>query len=206
MNEIEVTGKTMDEALAKAITNLGIKKENASVEVIEEPNNGILGFFGTKNARLLVKADKNPGEYIESYLKELINYMGIEGTVNVYEDDMKLKAEINGQDVGTLIGRRGRTLSDIQYLLSVVLRRQFNNYKKMIIIDIENYRERREKTLTQLAKSVARRVNNEECEIELEPMTPQERRVIHLALQDHKGVTTRSVGDEPYRKVVIVPR
>lgn len=206
MNECEATGKTVDEAVEKALTALGIKRNNAVVDVKEEPNQGLLGILGGKDARVVVKLQKTPGDYVKDYLEDLLRFMNIEGRVMVSEDEEKLKAEIFGQDVGSLIGRRGKTLSDLQYLVSIIVRRQFRELKKMIVLDVENYRERREKTLIQLAKSVARRVSEEGLEKALEPMNPQERRVIHLALQDYPGVVTMSSGEEPNRKVVIVPR
>jgi len=206
MNECEATGKTLDEAVEKALACLGIKKENALVEIKEEPNQGLLGLLGNKCARVVVKPEKNPEQFIKTYLEDLLSYMNIEGKIVVDEDEDKLKAAIYGEDVGSLIGRRGKTLSDLQYLLSIITRRQFATLKKMIVLDVENYRERREKTLIQLAKNVAFRVKEEGKEKALEPMTPQERRVIHLALQDYPGVTTTSSGVEPYRKVIIVPR
>ncbi len=206
MSEIEATGKTVDEAVDKALASLGIKKDNAVIEVKEEPNQGLLGLLGSKDARVLVKPEKTPEDYVKKYVEDMLSYMNIDGKVIVEEDEEKVKVSVYGEDVGSLIGRRGKTLSDIQYLVGVILRRQFLGLNKMIVLDVENYRERREKTLVQLAKSVARRVKEEGTEKALEPMTPQERRVIHLALQNYSGITTVSSGEEPYRKVVIVPR
>ncbi len=205
MNEIEATGRTVDEAVENALTELGIKKDNAKVEVKEEPSQGILGIIGSKNARVVVKPLSDQKEYLEKYIKDMLKYMDIEGSVHVTEDDEKLKAEIFGEKAGILIGRRGRILSEIQYLISVIVRRQFSGLKKMVVVDIENYRDKREKTLSKLAKSVAQRVSKENCEQALEPMSPQERRIIHLALQDFPGIKTYSSGEEPYRKVVITP-
>ncbi len=205
MSECEATGRTLDEAVEKALASLGIKKDNAEIEVMDEPAQGILGIIGNKDARVNVKAILSPAQYLESYLEKLLNYMKIDGQVSVKEDEEKLEAQIFGQDVGALIGRRGKTLSELQYLLNVVMRRQFAALNKMIVLDVENYRVRREKTLTQLAKNVARKVSQEGYEQAMEPMTPQERRIIHLALQDYPGVITYSEGDEPYRKVVIAP-
>jgi len=205
MNEIESTGRTVEEAIKNALTELGIKKDNAKIEVQEEPSQGILGIIGNKNARVVVGPLYNQKEYLEKYIKDMLKYMDIEGSVHVTEDDEKLKAEIFGEKAGILIGRRGRILSEIQYLISVIVRRQFSGLKKMVVVDIENYRDKREKTLNKLAISVAQRVSKENKEQSLEPMTPQERRIIHLALQDYSGVTTYSSGEEPYRKVVIAP-
>lgn len=206
MKESEATGKTLDEAINTAIKNLGIKRDNAEIEVKESPSQGILGLLGTKDARVLVRPKKSPEKFIKEYVEELLRHMGIHGNVQTDEDDEKLNIEIYGKDVGSLIGKRGKTLGDLQYLISVIVRRQFAELNKMVVLDVENYRERREKTLIQLAKSIARKVKDENIEKSLEPMTPQERRIIHIALQDYPGITTLSSGEEPNRKVVIVPR
>lgn len=205
MSEYEATGRTVDEAVEKAITSLGIRKENAKVVVMDEPSQGILGILGNKSAKVLVKPIFEPEEYLEKYLKEMLVNMGIEGSITVETDEEKLEAMIMGEDVGVLIGRRGKTLSDMQYIVNIVMRRQFKNLNKMTVIDVENYRARREKTLTQLARNVARKVSQDGYEQALEPMTPQERRIIHIALQDHPGIKTYSAGQEPYRKVIIAP-
>ena len=206
MSEHEAIGRTLDEAVEKALTSLGIKKDNAIIEIKHEPAMGILGLIGNKTARVSVRAALTPCEYLEAYIKEMLKFMNIDGRVSVKEDEEKIEVAIFGQEVGALIGRRGRTLSDLQYLLNVILRRQYALLNKMVVADVENYRSRRETTLTLLAKNVARKVCQEGYEQVLEPMTPQERRIIHLALQDCSGVTTYSSGEEPYRKVVIAPR
>lgn len=205
MSEYEASGRNLDEAVEKALATLGIKKSNAEIEIVDEPAQGILGIIGNKEARVTVRAILNPVEYLKAYLEELTKQMQIEGRIIVSEDQEKVEAQIFGQDVGALIGRRGKTLSDLQYLLNVIMRRQFATLNKMIVLDVENYRVRREKTLTQLAKNIARKVCEEGYEQAMEPMNPQERRIIHIALQDHPGVTTYSEGEEPYRKVVIAP-
>lgn len=205
MKEYEASGKTVEEATALALEELGIRNDNASVEILEAPNQGILGILGNKNARVKVKMQYEPGEYLGNYLEELMEKMNIKASVEVQEDNDKLEAEIFGDDVGALIGRRGKSLSDLQYLINVIMRRQFAKLNKMVVLDIENYRSRREKTLTQLAKSVAKKVALEGEAQKLEPMTPQERRIIHLALHDYPGIKTYSDGEEPYRKVVVAP-
>lgn len=205
MSKFEATGRTLDEAIETALVSLGIKRNNADVEVLNEPNQGILGIIGNKGARVIVKMKLEPAQYLHSYLQDLLQYMNVEGSVVVGEDDEKLEAEVSGSDVGSLIGRRGKTLSDLQYLLNVIMRRQFAGLNKMIFLDVENYRSRREKTLTQLAKNVARKVIQEGREQALEPMSPQERRIIHMALHDLPDITTYSDGEEPYRKVIIAP-
>jgi spoIIIJ-associated protein len=206
MNGYKTTGKTVDDAVEKALHELGIKKNNARISILDEPSLGILGLLGNKEAKVEVSALLDPVEYLSEYIKELLSLMKVQGTVDVIEDDEKLSASIEGSDVGILIGRRGRTLGDLQYVLNVIMRRQFAMLNKMIVIDVENYRLRREKTLIQLAKNVARKVSQEGFEQALEPMNPQERRIIHLALQEFPGITTYSSGQEPYRKVIVAPR
>lgn len=206
MSGYEATGRTYEEAVEKALTSLGIKKNNATIEVLDEPSHGILGLIGNKNARISVSLKYEPNEYLENYLQDLINHMKIDGRVTVKADEEKIEAAVFGDDVGVLIGRRGKTLSDMQYLLNVVMRRQFATLNKIVVLDVENYRARREKTLTQLAQSVARKVSRDGYEQALEPMNPQERRIIHLALQEFPDVTTYSSGEEPYRKVIVAPR
>jgi len=206
MNGYTATGKTVDDAVEIALLALGIKKNNARISVVDEPSPGILGLLGTKEARVEVNALLDPSEYLLEFIKDLLKRMAIKGTVEVTEDDEKLSASIEGSDVGILIGRRGRTLGDLQYLMNVIIRRQFTCLNKMVVIDVENYRARREKTLIQLARNVARKVSQEGFEQALEPMNPQERRIIHLALQEFPGITTFSSGQEPYRKVIIAPK
>jgi len=205
MIEYEATGKTLDEAIEKAVSSLGIKKENAEIEIKDEPSGGLMGLIGNKIARVSVKPIKEPAEYLKTYLDAIMEYMNIEGRIDINEDEEKLEAAVFGKDVGALIGRRGKTLSDMQYLLNVIMRRQFANIDKRVTLDVENYRSKREKTLIQLAKNVARKVSKEGREQALEPMTPQERRIIHLALQGYPGIATYSSGEEPYRKVVVAP-
>lgn len=206
MSGYEATGKTVDEAVENALEKLGIRRANAVIEIMDEPSTGILGLLGGKEARVKVMPLKTAAQYLKDYVTELLIMMNIKGSVYVSEDEEKLSAEIEGADVGALIGRRGRTLSDLQYLLNVIVRRQFSALNKMVVVDVENYRIRREKTLMQLARSVAKKVSAEGYEQALEPMTPQERRIIHLALQDFPGVTTYSSGQEPFRKVIVAPR
>lgn len=205
MIEYEASARTVEEAKGLALEELGIQNENASIEVLEKPSQGILGIIGNKCARVKVKMKYEPDQFLENYLEDLLVKMNIEGKVEIKEDREKLEAEIFGGDVGALIGRRGKSLSDLQYLINVIMRRQYSKLNKIIVIDVENYRARRENTLKQLAKSVAKKVDQENVEQKLEPMTPQERRIIHLALHDYSGIITYSDGEEPYRKVVVAP-
>ena len=206
MNSVETTGRNIEEAVQKALSALEIKKENADIEILSEPAQGLFSFMSTRTARVRVKPRLTPSIYLEGFLSGIVERMGLSTAIQVEEEDERICASISGKRVGVLIGRRGKTLNDLQYLANTAMRRQFGQLRKMVVVDIENYRSRREKTLTQLARNIARRVDLEGREQVLEPMTPQERRIIHLALQEYEGVMTYSEGDEPHRKVVIAPK
>lgn len=206
MNSVEATDRTVEGAVEKALSALGIREDNAVIEVISEPAQGLLSLISSRIARVKVKPRYEAAEYLDQFLNVIVERTGLKADILVQEDSSQIHASISGKKVGVLIGRRGKTLNDLQYLANTVMRRQFGQLKKMVIIDIENYRVRRERTLTQLARNIARRVASDGSEQVLEPMTPQERRIIHLALQDFAGVETYSKGDDPFRKVVITPR
>ena len=206
MKEIETTGRTVDEAVDKALEKLGISKNNAQIEVLSEPNQGLFGFLGSKSARVMVTMRREPVEYLQLFLREMLTLMGMGEEVEITEDEENYYANIDGPLSGVLIGRRGKTLNEIQYLINTIFRRQFQETQKRIIVDVGNYRHRREQTLNRLALNAADKVAAIRREISLEPMSPQERRIIHLALKEHGGVYTYSDGEEPYRKIVIAPK
>ena len=143
----------------------------------------------------------------DAFIGDLIKKMGIDCTYSVSDGDNCVKAVIEGEGVGNAIGRRGETLDAIQYLtnLHVNKGKHGDDYVR-VTIDVENYRAKREETLIRLANSMASKVTKYRKEMALEPMNPYERRIIHSALQNHKYVKTRSVGDEPYRRVLISPK
>lgn len=206
MRAVEESGKTVEEAVAKALAALGIKRGNAAIDVLHEPAQGLLSFIGNKGARVSVQVLREPVQYLENMFSEILDLINIAGTVSVIDEEDKLSVAIDGKKSAILIGRRGKTLNELQYLANAIIRRQFEGLNKIVIVDVEGYRVRRERTLIQLAESIARKVASAGREQVLEPMTPQERRIIHMALQDSDQVVTCSKGEEPYRKVVISPR
>lgn len=206
MISTESTGRTVEEAIEKGLQELGIKRGNAIIEVLSEPSQGFLGLIGSKTARVMITARHEPVAYLRSFTENLLKIMGLRGRVQVRESEEQYEVAINGPQGGLLIGRRGRTLNELQYLLNSIQRRQFGDAAKRVLLDVENYRYRRERTLVRLAERTAQRVASTGREIALEPMNPQERRIIHLALQDNPDVLTLSRGDEPYRRVVVAPR
>lgn len=204
MKTVEKTAKTVEEAVELGIEELGIKRENAEIEILSEPSNGLFGFIGTRSAKVKISMKKLPADFARDFIHELIEKMGL-SNVNVEiekQNENTIYVDIVGDNLGILIGKRGQTLNSMQYLANLVVNRQFNEFNR-VMIDIENYRDRREKTLKQLAENLARKVVKGRRNIVLEPMIPQERRIIHTALQNNSSVSTYSQGDEPFRKVVI---
>ncbi len=136
------------------------------------------------------------------FLKDVTRRMGLDLQVKAFTNESCLYFEISGKDSGTIIGKRGQTLDSIQYLTSLVVNKDKEKYQR-VVVDAENYREKREKTLEQLANRLADKVQKSGKSVRLEPMNPYERKVIHATLQRNGAVTTRSEGEEPYRRVVI---
>lgn len=201
MKSVEKQAKTVEEAIEMALKELNIKKEQAKIEILEEGNRGILGFL-SKAARVRVTKKDSPGEKAVEFLKGLVKHFEIDPKIEMHEDKDTIKIIFEGKNVGALIGKHGSTLDAIQYLTSLVANRGIENYKR-IILDAEDYRKKREEALERLAKNMARRVKETRKSVILEPMLPNERRIIHTALQGDSMVHTRSIGEEPHRRVVI---
>lgn len=204
MNEwIEVTAKTVDDAIIEAGIKLGVSTENIEYEVIEKETSGFLG-LNKKPARIRAKQKEEEKSPIENFLTKVFAAMGInaEAEINFNEDDKTMNINLTGDDMGILIGKRGQTLDSLQYLASLVVNKDSDTYIK-VKLDTENYRERRKDTLENLAKNIANKVRRTRRPVALEPMNPYERRIIHSVLQNNKYVETHSEGEEPYRKVIV---
>jgi spoIIIJ-associated protein len=142
------------------------------------------------------------GNEASVFLKDIIEKMGLTVDVNVFKNDECVYIEIEGPDSRTMIGKRGQTLDSIQYLTNLVMNKEREDYQR-VIIDVEGYRSRREKTLERLTVKLAKKVQKTGKSVRLEPMNPYERKVIHSTVQNISGVETHSEGEEPYRRVVI---
>jgi len=199
---VEKTAKTVEAAVELALRELDVSRDNVDVEVLEEANKGILGLIGNRDAKVKVTVRETKGEKAEEFLNEIFEKMHVDAEIDIEEDDSNVYLTINGDDIGIVIGRRGETLDSLQYLTSLVVNKQDEPYKR-VVIDIENYRQKREDTLIKLANRLADKVKRYRKSITLEPMNPYERRIIHSTLQDNRYVRTYSLGDEPNRKVVI---
>ena len=203
MKILEMTGKTIDEALENALRELKLTKEMVDYEVLEEGSKGFLNFIGTKPARIKVIVKHNYKDDLEDFLKNLLNNMNVKAEISIKEENESIFINLTGPKMGTIIGYRGETLDAIQYLCSLVANKDSNNPYKKVVLDTENYRKKREETLIRVAEKTAYKVRKNNKAYKLEPMNPYERRIIHSALQDNEFVYTFSEGDEPNRKVVV---
>jgi len=203
--KIEVKDKTIEGAIKKGLEQLGINRDNASIEVLSEPSSGILGIWGNREARVSMSPIHTPLSYLEYMLGKIIEEVDPDGIISIKEEGTELYVDIKGSDMGVLIGKKGQTLEALQYLMNVIMHRQFENFNGRVIIDIEGYRERRRKYISDMATKSARKAVKIKKEVVLEPMSGQDRRLVHLSLKDDPYVETYSSGDEPYRKVVIKP-
>lgn len=202
MEEIKKSGKTIDEAVAAALAELGAQKDEVSITVLEEGSRGFLGMFGGKDAVVLVKKNFDPVRIVENFLREVFVSMGLMIQMKVEMEEKHLKVELIGEDMGILIGKRGQTLDALQYLVNLVVNKNSPSYIS-VMLDTENYRQRRKETLETLAFHLAKKVKHTRKNVVLEPMNPYERRIIHSTLQNDRYVTTFSEGEEPFRNVVI---
>ena len=203
MEYIEISAKTVEDALTEASIKLGIPSSEIEYEVLEKGSTGFLG-IGSKNA--VIKACKKftVEENVREFLSSVFNAMDIEVEllIKIDEEDKLIDVELKGDDMGLLIGKRGQTLDSLQYLTNLAVNKNSDSYYK-VKVDTEDYRKRRKDTLENLAKNIAYKVKKTKRSVALEPMNPFERRVIHSALQNDKFVTTHSEGEEPYRRVII---
>jgi len=200
---IEVQGRTEDEAIETALEQLGLARDDVSVEIVEQARTG---FLGLKNTPAIVKvfyeSKEERTEQVDTFLTGLFERMDIEVSQDITEADGSINVILTGNDPGALIGRRGETLDAIQHLTNYVVNRSVSG-RVRINLDAENYRQRRNEALENLASRTAGKVIKYRRNMTLDPMNAYERHVIHTALQDHKGVSTFSVGSEPNRRVVI---
>ena len=205
MDMITVTAKNVDEAILQASMQLGVSRDRLQYEVVEKGSAGILGgLIGAKPAVIRATKIETIDEKAADFLHDVFGAMGISVDVEskLNEEEKELEINLSGDEMGILIGKRGQTLDSLQYLVSLVVNKESEDYLR-VKLDTENYRERRKETLETLAKNIAYKVKRTRRSVSLEPMNPYERRIIHSALQNDKYVFTRSEGEEPFRHVVI---
>ncbi len=203
MEFVEFKAKTKDEALTNASLEFGCPIESIEYEVLSEASKGFIG-IGAKPCIIKARKKKTFVDEIEEYIASMLDAMGIEAKINIDYDDIEgeMNIDLEGSDMGILIGKRGQTLDALQYLIRLAVNKKSESYIK-VKLDTENYRARRKETLENLAKNIAFKVKRTKRSFALEPMNPYERRIIHSTLQNDKYVATKSEGEEPYRKVIV---
>ena len=205
MEMITVTAKTVEDAIIQASMQLGVSSDRIQYEVIEKGSAGLLGgLIGSRPAVIRAKKVETIDEKAVEFLTSVFDAMGIVVNIDtkLNEEEKELEINLSGDEMGILIGKRGQTLDSLQYLVSLVVNKETENYLR-VKLDTENYRERRKETLETLAKNIAYKVKRTRRPVSLEPMNPYERRIIHSALQNDRYVTTHSEGEDPYRHVVV---
>lgn len=203
MDYIEVSAKTVDDAITEACQKLVVTSDKLEYEVIEEGSAGFLG-IGSKPAMIKARVKSSVQDIAKDFLRDVFEAMDLTVVINVEYDEIEnsMNIELSGDEMGVLIGKRGQTLDSLQYLVSLVVNKGVENYIR-VKVDTENYRQRRKETLENLAKNISYKVKRTKRPVSLEPMNPYERRIIHSALQNDKYVTTYSEGEEPFRHVVV---
>ena len=203
MEYMEVSAKTVNDAITEACQKLLVTSDKLDYIVVEEGSSGFLG-IGSKPAVIKARVKSSVKDKAKDFLDSIFEAMNLVVAVEIKYDELDnyMDIDVSGDEMGVLIGKRGQTLDSLQYLVSLVVNKESENYIR-VKVDTENYRQRRKETLENLAKNIAYKVKRTKRSVSLEPMNPYERRIIHSALQNDKYVTTHSEGEEPFRRVVV---
>jgi len=209
MEEIVMSARTVDEAIELGLKELDADRDEVEVEILSRGKTGFLG-IGSEVARVKVtkiSQDRNAAAVATATVSRILEAAGVNvtrtlRTANDPETGGPI-IDLAGEDSGLLIGRRGQTLQALQFLVNMIVRKEFEGVR--VVLDVENYRQRRESSLRDMAVKVAARVAQTNRSITLEPMPPADRRIIHASLTDHPGVTTESTGEGEGRKVMVMP-
>ena len=210
MKVLEMEGRTVDDATKRALSKLGISNSSdVNIEVLEQGKSGIFGFGVSKQAKVRIyynESSMDVGDLAKEVLMGLLGRMNIEAKIrDLKEGESKVYIEIESKSSsGLVIGRKGKTLESLQFMVNLIVNHKTGSEKK-IILDIEDYREKREKALRKMSRDIAHKVIKTGRPWTLEPMNPFERRLIHLTLQNDTRVTTKSEGQGIYRKIKIIP-
>ncbi len=202
MKKITVSGKTVEDAINIGLEQWKVSLDQVKVQIIEQPSKGLFGLFGAKEAKIELEMTKDPLQETIAFLDQIFQLMKMDVKIEKQDHPEFIMLNLSGSELGILIGRRGQTLDSLQYLVNIVANRHSEVHIR-IVLDAENFRARRKKTLQQLALRLADRVIKTGKEVVLEPMSAMERKVIHSFLQEHPKVKTLSKGEEPNRRIVI---
>ena len=208
MEEIEIIAATVEQAIEKAEEQLGMSRDQFEVEVVKEGKSGILG-VGSKEALIRVipiaPPERDVVKVVTEILETLLELLGVTGNVEVLSDEIPLALNIEGDDLGILIGRRGQTLASLEYITKLMVAGRLKAWLPLRI-DVAGYKKRRRDSLQRLALYLAEQVKSRRRAMTMEPMPADERRIVHLTLADNPDVTTHSIGEGESRKVVILLR
>ena len=223
MDEIIREGRTREEALNAALDELGVTEEDVEVETLDSPREGLLGLVRSRPVKIRVSLRKSkastpetktqpgtlpfsledtPEDMVRKFLEKVLELLGVRCETEVHEGENNIFVDIGGEDSGIIIGKYGQTLDAIQFLTNVIMSKKYGN-KKKILINVGDYRKRREDSIHKLARAVARKVLKTKKSEALAPMPPQDRRIVHLALSSFDHITTTSEGTGKNRKVII---
>ncbi|MCH5185717.1 MAG: protein jag [Oscillospiraceae bacterium] len=203
-NQTEKTAKSISEAVALALAEMNASEDEVDIVTVEEGSKGFLG-IGAKDAKVRVTIKEPQIKAAKDFLADIFSAMKLDAKTDISLNDNNMDIELSGENMGIIIGKHGDTLDSLQYLTSLIVNHDSEEYIK-VNMDTENYREKRTEVLVSLSNRLAENVVKNGKKKTLEPMNPYERRIIHSTLQSNTNVTTYSIGDEPYRKVVIAPK
>ena len=202
--KIEIKSKTKEEAIQTALLKLGVEEKDIEVNVIQNPSKGFLGLIGAKDGIYEITVIKKEEiEIAKEFIENILIKSKINAKVNAIQEDNLIKISIEGKEATCLIGRRGETLDAVQFLTGLALNKINKDSHMRVLVDIENYRSKREESLVRYARKVAREVAKTRRTKKLDYMNPYERIIVHSALQNDKYVITYSEGTDPYRRLVI---
>ena len=202
MEELEITAKTIEEATVEAEEKLGLNREQLVIEIVRKGRKGIFKEQAVIRAKPLENSEKDVAELSLNIVEELLNLLGVTAVVNISLDGESITVDIGGEDLGILIGRGGRTLASLKYIIRAMVAKQLDTWIPLNV-DVCGYQKKRQEHLEDLALRMAEQVKLRHSTMTLEPMPADERRLIHLALVDYPDITTYSIGEGKNRKVAI---
>ncbi len=213
MEDYEFEGKTTEDAIENASRELNLPAEELSVDIIEPGSSGIFGLVGSRRAKIRVtvkspikKTDDDNGLKIaKETLENILSLIPVDTTVSAEQTDGKIALTIEGDKSGLLIGRKGKTLDALQYIVNKVVNKTLEQ-RTRVVVDSENYRQRRKESLTLLALKMGDKAKRIRKPITTNPMNPHDRRIVHLALKEDESLDTKSRGEGLLKKVIIIPK
>ena len=212
MEVFEFEGKTTEEAIENASRELNLPVEDLDIEIIEPGSAGIFGLVGSKKAKIKVTFkramktfDENGLVLAKDTLERILTLIPVEATVNAEQSDHNISLNIEGDKTGLLIGRRGKTLDALQFIVNKIVNKTLEK-RVRVVIDSENYRQRRKESLTQLALKMGDKAKKAQKPVTTNPLNPRDRRIVHMALKEDQKLETRSRGEGLLKKIMIIPK